>query len=83
MAPGTAVIRISSDLDARLSRLSDLTGRSKTYYASKAIEHYLDDREAVHVDIAALEHVITPQSIEAMRRELASHPVLQRKGKAR
>src|ERR1700744_6567241 len=71
MAPGTAVIRISADLDGRISRLANVTGRSKSYYASKAIEGYLDDGEAVNVDIAALEHVITPQAIEAMRRELA------------
>lgn len=84
MSAGTAVIRISSDLDTRLSRLSDATGRSKAYYASKAIERYLEDRETVQLDIAAIEHMLTPQSIEAMRKELASHPVLQRKsGKPR
>lgn len=81
MAPGTAVIRISAELDTRLGRLAGLTGRSKSYYASKAIERYLDDREALHVDIAAIEANIKPQSIDAMRRQLASHPALRRREK--
>jgi RHH-type rel operon transcriptional repressor/antitoxin RelB len=83
MTPGTAVIRISSELDTRLTRLADATGRSKSYYASKAIARYLEDREAVQLDISAIEDLLTPQSIETMRKELASHPVLQRKAKPR
>ena len=81
MAPGTAVIRISSALDTRLSRLAAMTGRSKSYYASKAIERYLDAKESVHLDMAAIEDVVKPQTIEQMRRQLASHPALRRKEK--
>jgi predicted DNA-binding protein len=83
VAPGTAVIRISSALDERLSRLAARTGRAKSYYASKAIERYLEDRETVLLDMARIEGLIKPQSIDAMRKELASHPALRRKEKDR
>jgi len=41
----TTVIRISKVLDDRLDALSAKTGRRKSYYASKAIERYLEDLE--------------------------------------
>jgi RHH-type transcriptional regulator, rel operon repressor / antitoxin RelB len=41
----TSVVRISRGLDERLDALAAKTGRRKSYYASKAIERYLEDIE--------------------------------------
>ena len=41
----TSVVRISKALDERLDALAAKTGRRKSYYASKAIERYLEDLE--------------------------------------
>ncbi len=45
MTTGTSVVRISRALDERLDALAVKTGRRKSYYASKAIEQYLEDYE--------------------------------------
>jgi predicted DNA-binding protein len=45
MTTGTSVVRISRTLDERLDALAVKTGRRKSYYASKAIERYLEDLE--------------------------------------
>lgn len=45
MKSSTSVVRISRSLDERLDALAVRTGRRKSYYASKAIERYLEDFE--------------------------------------
>ena len=45
MKTETSVVRISRVLDERLDALAAKTGRRKSYYASKAIERYLEDLE--------------------------------------
>jgi RHH-type rel operon transcriptional repressor/antitoxin RelB len=45
MSANSAVIRISRKLDEKLDRLAATTGRKKSYYATKAIERYLEDLE--------------------------------------
>ena len=45
VSKGTSVVRISKALDERLDALAAKTGRRKSYYASKAIERYLEDFE--------------------------------------
>jgi predicted DNA-binding protein len=51
----TRVVRISRALDARLTELSEKTGRRKSYYASKAIAGYLEDYEDYLLGVAAYE----------------------------
>ena len=51
----SSVIRISRDLDERLDELAARTGRRKSYYASKAIESYLEDLEDYYLGLARLE----------------------------
>jgi RHH-type rel operon transcriptional repressor/antitoxin RelB len=51
----TTVIRISRDLDERLDVLAAKTGRRKSFYASKAIAEYLEDREDYLLAVAAYE----------------------------
>lgn len=38
-------IRLTDDLEQRLERLAERTGRTKTFYARAAIEAHLDDLE--------------------------------------
>ena len=42
-------IRIDDDLDARLTRLARLTGRSKSFYVKQAIEDQLEDLEDLYL----------------------------------
>jgi RHH-type rel operon transcriptional repressor/antitoxin RelB len=51
----SGVVRISRALDNRLSALAAKTGRQKSYYASKAIAEYLEDREDYLLAVAAYE----------------------------
>ena len=52
-----AVVRIPKKLDERLSRIAARTGRAKAYYASKALERYLEDMEDYLLAAAALEEM--------------------------
>jgi len=45
MSINSTVIRISRKLDQKLDKLATATGRKKSYYATKAIERYLEDLE--------------------------------------
>jgi RHH-type rel operon transcriptional repressor/antitoxin RelB len=38
-------VRLDKDLEERLERLAERTGRTKTFYARAAIEAHLDDLE--------------------------------------
>lgn len=38
-------VRLDKDLEERLERLAEKTGRTKTFYAREAIEAHLDDLE--------------------------------------
>jgi RHH-type rel operon transcriptional repressor/antitoxin RelB len=51
-------IRISEDIEKRLQLLANKTGRTKTYYARKAILDFLEDMEDSYL---ALERLETPQ----------------------
>ena len=48
-------IRLEPELEVKLDSLAKETGRSKNYYARKAIRQYLEDREDYLKGIAALE----------------------------
>jgi len=38
-------VRLPEETEARLERLATRTGRTKSYYAREAIEHYIDEME--------------------------------------
>ena len=42
-------LRLPSDVEDRLTALSSLTGRSKTFYATEAIVEHIDDLEDAHL----------------------------------
>ena len=38
-------VRLPAETETRLERLAKRTGRTKSYYAREAIEHYIDELE--------------------------------------
>jgi RHH-type rel operon transcriptional repressor/antitoxin RelB len=42
-------IRVPKDIEDRLDRLAERTGRTKTWYVREAILEYLDDMEALYL----------------------------------
>jgi RHH-type rel operon transcriptional repressor/antitoxin RelB len=62
-------LRLSPELDKRLSALSKKTHRSKSYYAREAIEHYIEDLEDYYLAKAVLENpgkIYTLEEVEKM-----------------
>jgi len=51
----TLAIRLSEELDERLSFLAKRTGRTKTFYAREALLQYLDEMEDTFVAIERTE----------------------------
>ncbi|PIE54591.1 MAG: hypothetical protein CSA35_05325 [Dethiosulfovibrio peptidovorans] len=51
-------IRLDEKLSSRLETLAQKTGRTKTWYARKAIETYLDDMEDAALAAAAYEEYL-------------------------
>jgi RHH-type rel operon transcriptional repressor/antitoxin RelB len=48
-------VRLPPKLEARLNRLAKRTGRTKAYYAKKAIEEFLEDQEDYFIALSRLE----------------------------
>ncbi len=48
-------VRLDEQTEARLNKLAEETGRSKSYYVKQAIAAYLLDREDYLLALAALE----------------------------
>jgi len=63
-------IRLQSDLEDRLSRLAQKTGRTKTFYAREAIEQHLDDLEDYYLAAEASRQRGRTYSAEDAKREL-------------
>ena len=63
-------VRLEAELEDRLKKLADETGRSKSYYVREAIREYLEDREDYLLAIAVLERKEPMISLQDMRREL-------------
>jgi len=70
MNVGTSVVRISRGLDERLDKLSARTGRKKSYYASKAIERYLEDVEDYNAAVEALKKSKKRDTLDELAKEL-------------
>ncbi|MGO9647640.1 Anti-toxin-like protein [Candidatus Sulfotelmatobacter sp. SbA7] len=48
-------VRLSPQMETRLTRLARRTGRSKSHYAKQAIAEFLDDQEDYLIAISRLE----------------------------
>ncbi|HID03305.1 MAG TPA: ribbon-helix-helix protein, CopG family [Desulfobacterales bacterium] len=67
-------IRLPEEIEKRLTRLAEQTGRTKTYYAREAILRYLEDLEDVYLAEKRLEDLRTGRSstssIDEVRKRL-------------
>ena len=63
-------LRLSSDVESRLNKLAETTGRTKTFYAKEAILKYLDDMEDTYIAINRLETPSKRISLEDVETEL-------------
>jgi RHH-type rel operon transcriptional repressor/antitoxin RelB len=48
-------VRFTENIEERLVRLSQRTGRSKSYYVRKAVENFLEDEEDYYLAISRLQ----------------------------
>ena len=58
-------IRLPADVEARLSSLAALTGRSKTYYVTEAVIDHLEDLEDLYLAERELEAIRAGKSTTA------------------
>lgn len=66
-------VRIPKELDERLARLARETGRTKSYYARRAIAEWLEEREDFLIALRRLEEVEEGRKtvpLEELEREL-------------
>ena len=63
-------IRLPEDIEQRLGMLAEQTGRTKTYYAKKAIMEALDDMEALYIAVERTENPGKVWTLEEMEQEL-------------
>jgi len=63
------VVRIPVALDERLTRLAQRTGRSKSYYARKALETFIEDTEDYLLAVASYESTKKTISLEELRKK--------------
>ncbi len=55
-------IRLPEDIEKRLARLANRTGRTKTFYAREAVLAHLDHLEDIYLAEAALEEIRSGRS---------------------
>lgn len=63
-------VRLDKDTEARLEVLCKETGRTKSYYAKKAIKEFIEDREDYLLAVAALEESKDFISLKEAREKL-------------
>lgn len=61
-------LRLSPELDQRLTALAKKTHRSKSYYAREALEHYIEDLEDTYLALKILENPGKVYSSEEVRK---------------
>jgi RHH-type rel operon transcriptional repressor/antitoxin RelB len=63
-------LRLSNEIESRLSLLAETTGRTKSFYAKEAIMKYLDEMEDTYIAIDRLEKPTNRVSLEDVEKEL-------------
>jgi RHH-type rel operon transcriptional repressor/antitoxin RelB len=63
-------VRLPPKLEARLNRLAKRTGRTKAYYAKKAIEDFLEDQEDYFLALSRLEEKLPGIPLEEVAKRL-------------
>jgi RHH-type rel operon transcriptional repressor/antitoxin RelB len=70
VSEATLAVRLPQELAAALERLAEETGRSKSYYARKALIEFLEDRADYLRAIAALERQEPRLTLEQAKKAL-------------
>lgn len=63
-------VRLDPEIEEKLNRLAQETGRSKSYYVKQAIADYLEEREDYLLALALLERNETRTPIAEVRKNL-------------
>ncbi len=63
-------IRLKPEMEERLTKLAEKTGRTKTFYARQAIEQHLEDLEDYYLAAQSLEKSKRSYTPEEAKREL-------------
>ena len=63
-------LRLTPEIEERLNRLAQKTGRTKSYYAREAILEHLDDLEDTHLALRRLEQPGKTYSAKEVKRAL-------------
>lgn len=63
-------VRLGKETEGRLDVLAKETGRTKSFYAKKAIEDFLEDREDYLLAVARLEENNQRFPFDVVRKEL-------------
>jgi len=63
-------VRLPEQLESRLTNLAEQTGRSKSYYVTKAIQNFLEDQEDYLLAISRLEEGNPRISLEELEKRL-------------
>ncbi len=63
-------LRLSNEIEKRLSVLAETTGRTKSFYAKEAIMKYLDDMEDTYIALDRLEKPAKRISLEEAEKAL-------------
>lgn len=64
------MVRLDKETEAHLEHLCQVTGHSKSYYAEKALQDFLDDREDYLLGMAVLKKREPAISLEDLEKEL-------------
>lgn len=65
-------IRIPQDIESRLQRLAQKTGRTKTYYAREAILRFLEDIEDEYLALSRIEKPTKRWTLEELEKNVDS-----------
>lgn len=63
-------LRLPKELEQRLVVLAQKTGRTKSYYAKKAIEEFLEDREDYYLAVERLQENMPAIPLEEVIKKL-------------
>jgi RHH-type transcriptional regulator, rel operon repressor / antitoxin RelB len=85
---GMLSIRLDKNLEARLNNLVLKTGRSKSYYAKKALQEYIEDREDYNLAVAALEnddgqHITLKEAMKIFKVKSSKRPTQKKQSKTK
>ena len=63
-------VRLSGELENRLTNLAEQTGHTKSYYVKQAIQEFLDNREDYLLGLAILEKQEATITLEELEQHL-------------